>query len=105
MYVEDVPEGVTRQEYFDASVDNLSEALGRRVDRADDRPAPGRRGAATRRPSSRRPRDGRSRQLAYIVFEEGTGYVITYSTLPQFAAEYADTFESSAETFRLLSGR
>jgi hypothetical protein len=103
VYVEDVPEGVTRQEYFDASVDNLSEAL--RTESIEQETVQLPAGEATRVTFEQEAAGRQIAQLAYIVFEEGTGYVITYSTLPQFAEEYADTFESSAETFRLLSER
>jgi hypothetical protein len=103
VYVEDVPEGVTRQEYFDVSVDNLSEAVGAGSIEQGTVQLPA---GEARRVAFEQEAAGRQiAQLAYIVFEEGTGYVITYSTLPQFAEEYADTFESSAQTFRLLSER
>jgi hypothetical protein len=103
VYVEDVPEGVTRQEYFGASVDNLSEALGAESIEPETVQLPA---GEARRVAYQQEAAGRQiAQVSYIVFEEGTGYVITYSTLPQFAEEYADTFESSAQTFRLLSER
>jgi hypothetical protein len=103
VYVEDVPEGVTRQEYLGASVDNLSEALGAESLEQETVQLPA--GEARRVTFEGEVAGRKIAQLAYIVFEEGTGYVITYSTLPQFAEEYADTFESSAQTFRLLSER
>ena len=38
--------------------------------------------------------------LQYAMLEDGSSYVITYSTLPAFAAQYASEFEASARSFR-----
>jgi hypothetical protein len=40
--------------------------------------------------------------VQYVLFEQGAGYVLTYTTLPDRSAEYAETFEASARTFALL---
>jgi hypothetical protein len=38
----------------------------------------------------------------YLVFDEGTSCVITLTTLPDLAEEYAESFDRSVRTFRLL---
>ena len=40
--------------------------------------------------------------LQYLLFENETGYVISYTTLPDRLAEYAETFEASAQSFGFL---
>jgi hypothetical protein len=95
VFVEDLPAGVTRQEYLDGA------STGSLEQETVQLPA----GEARRVTFEGEVAGRKIAQLAYIVFEEGTSYIITYSTLPQFAEEYADTFESSAQTFRLLSER
>lgn len=99
VYVEEVPAGVTRDQYFDASVDNITEAIGAPEQERVTLPA----GEALRLSYVQEIASGRQVAiLQYLLFEGETGYVITYTTLPDRSAEYAETFETSARTFGLL---
>ena len=99
VYVEEVPEGVTREQYFDATLQQVTEALGAPEQEHVTLPA----GEALRLSYEQEIASGRNIAiLQYILFENGTGYVITYTTLPDRSSEYAETFESSARTFALL---
>ena len=99
VYVEEVPEGVTREQYFDATLQQVTEALGAPEQEQVTLPA----GEALRLSYEQEIASGRKIAiLQYILFENGTGYVITYTTLPDRSSEYAETFESSARTFALL---
>ena len=42
--------------------------------------------------------------LQYVLFLDGTGYILTYTTRPDRNAEYERDFARSAESFRLLDG-
>lgn len=99
VYVEEVPAGVTRDEYFDASVDNITEALGAPDQERVTLPA----GEALRLSYEQEsPAGTQIAVLQYLLFERETGFLITYSTLPDRSSEYAQTFEASARTFALL---
>ena len=99
VYVEEVPAGVTREQYFDATLQHVTEALGAPEQEQVTLPA----GEALRLSYEQEIASGRKIAiLQYILFENGTGYVITYTTLPDRSSEYAETFESSARTFALL---
>jgi hypothetical protein len=39
--------------------------------------------------------------LQYALLDEGTSYVVTYSTLPDLASRYAAAFDESARSFRV----
>jgi hypothetical protein len=39
-----------------------------------------------------------------VLFLDGTGYILTYTTRPDRNAEYERDFARSAESFRLLDG-
>jgi hypothetical protein len=41
------------------------------------------------------------RSVQYMFQESGSGYVLTFSTLPSLATKYEPTFRKSAESFRL----
>jgi hypothetical protein len=98
VYVEEVPEGVTRDQYFDATIQQITEALGAPEQEQTTLPA-----GETLKLAYEQTAGGRKIAiLQYILFENGTGYVITYTTLPDRSSEYADTFETSARTFALL---
>ena len=99
VYVEETPAGVTRDQYFDASVGQITEALGAPEQEPVTLPA----GQALRLTYEQE--IGSGPQLAllqYLLFENETGYVITYTTLPDRSAEYAETFEASAQSFGFL---
>ena len=99
VYVEEVPEGVTREQYFDATIEQITAALGAPEQEQVTLPA----GEALRLSYEQEIASGQKIAiLQYILFENGTGYVITYTTLPDRSSEYAETFESSAQTFALL---
>jgi hypothetical protein len=99
VYVEETPAGVTRDQYFDASVDRISEAIGAPQQERTSLPA----GEALRLSYEQELDSGRRlAMLQYLLFEDETGYVITYTTLPDRSAEYAETFETSARSFGLL---
>jgi hypothetical protein len=99
VYVEETPAGVTRDQYFDASVDRISEAIGAPEQERTSLPA----GEALRLSYEQELASGRRlAMLQYLLFENETGYVITYTTLPDRSAEYAETFETSARSFGLL---
>ena len=99
VYVEEVPAGVTREQYFDATLQQVTDALGAPEQEQVTLPA----GEALRLSYEQEIASGRKIAiLQYILFENGTGYVITYTTLPDRSSEYAETFESSARTFALL---
>lgn len=99
VYVEEVPDGVTRDQYFEASLQKLTDAFGAPEQERVSLPG----GEAVRVSYEQEIASGRKVAIVqYILFEEGTGYVLTYSTLPERSAEYADTFETSAESFDLL---
>ena len=99
VYVEEVPAGVTRDQYFDANLDNITEAFG---DPEQERVTlPG--GEALRLAYEQDATADRPLAIVqYLLFENGTGYVITYTTLPDRSDEYAETFDASARTFALL---
>jgi hypothetical protein len=98
VYVEEVPEGVTRDQYFDATIQQITEALGAPEQEQTTLPA----GETLKLAYEQTAGGRRIAILQYILFENGTGYVITYTTLPERSSEYADTFETSARTFALL---
>jgi hypothetical protein len=99
VYVEEVPGGVTRDQYFEASLQKLTDAFG--APEQERVTLPG--GEAVRVSYEQEIASGRKVAIVqYILFEEGTGYVLTYTTLPDRSAEYAETFEASANTFELL---
>jgi hypothetical protein len=41
------------------------------------------------------------RTLQYLFQQEGTGYVLTFSTLPSLATKYEPTFAKSARSFQI----
>ncbi len=41
------------------------------------------------------------RSLQYMLQDAGSGYVVTFSTLPSLATKYEPTFKKSAESFRI----
>ena len=99
VYVEETPAGLTPDQYFDANVERVSEAVGASEQERVSLPA----GEALR--LSYEQELGSGRRLAvlqYLLLENETGYVITYTTLPDRAAEYAEIFEASARSFALL---
>jgi hypothetical protein len=99
--LEDVPGGFTREEYFEASlaqIRRLVDPEGMEEERVQlpagealhltyEQTTPG-----TARTNT---------TIQYVLFEEGTGYVLTYSVLPDRADEYSTTFERSAQSFRI----
>jgi hypothetical protein len=99
VYVEEVPAGVTRDQYFDASVENITEALGAPEQERVTLPA----GEALRLAYEQEiPSGRRLALLQYLLFERETGFVITYTTLSDRSSGYAETFEASARTFAFL---
>jgi hypothetical protein len=99
VYVEEVPEGVTQDQYFDATLDQVTEELGA-VDQ-ERVTLPG--GEALKLAYEQEIAAGRQIAiLQHVLFENGTGYVLTYTTLPDRSSEYAETFDASARSFALL---
>jgi hypothetical protein len=99
VYVEKVPEGVTREQYFDANVENLTQAFG--APEQEPVTLPG--GESLRLSYEQDTGAGPTVAIVqYLLFEEGTGYLLTYTTLPNRSSEYAETFDASARTFALL---
>jgi hypothetical protein len=99
VYVEEVPEGVTREQYFDATLDQITQALGAPDQDEVTLPA----GPALTLAYEQEIASGRQIAiLQYVLFENGTGYVLTYTTLPDRSSEYADTFDASARSFAFL---
>jgi len=39
--------------------------------------------------------------LHYVLFEDGTGYTLTFTTLPDERSSRTDEFERSARSFRI----
>jgi hypothetical protein len=104
--VEDLPDGMTLDEYERATRMQLA-ALGTVQGEIDVGEAALPAGEA--RTMSYRTRltvAGEERVFAsrqYYLVDGDKGYVITFTTLPNLAGEYADSFVRSADTFRLLS--
>jgi hypothetical protein len=97
--VEEVPEGITRDQYFEASVDNITKAIGAPEQERVTLPGGESLRLAYEQDTGAVPTVA---IVQYVLFEQGAGYVLTYTTLPDRSAEYAETFEASARTFALL---
>jgi hypothetical protein len=98
--VEPVTIDITREQYFEATVSNVRQQFGPEVEQERvDLPA----GEALHLTyeQSRSAGDGPIATVQYILFENETGYVLTYTTLPPRLPESADDFERSARTFEL----
>jgi hypothetical protein len=99
--LEDVPGGFTREEYFEASLGQIRRLVdpegleeervqlpaGEALHLTYEQTTPG-----TARTNT---------TIQYVLFEEGTGYVLTYSVLPDRVDEYSATFERSAQSFQI----
>ena len=99
--VEDVPSGFTREQYFDASLAYLRRLdipqgleqervvlpAGEALHLVYEQVTPG--------------TTTNNATIQYVLFDRGTGYVLTYATLPDRANEEQDTFQRSARSFRL----
>jgi hypothetical protein len=99
--VEPVTVEITREEYFRATVANVRQQLGAEVDeRRLALPA----GEALQLTYEQPREEGGSAvaTVQYILFENDTGYVLTYVTLPPGLAERTEQFERSARSFGLL---
>jgi hypothetical protein len=102
--VEPVPEGFTKEQYFDATIVNVERFLPLATD-VDREPASLPAGAGLRVRYEQEADGGqRVSTLQYVLFVDGTGYILTYTTLPDRNAEYERDFTRSAESFRLLDG-
>jgi hypothetical protein len=95
------PAGVTRQQYFDASTAQL-ESFG--ITEFDEERIELRAGEALH-VMYEHSRGGVDRPLAvaqYVLFENGTGFTLTYTTLAAALASHRDDFEESARSFRII---
>lgn len=100
--VEPVELEITREQYFEATMAQVRQVLGAEVEEGRvDLPA----GEALHLSYEQfqDPSGGSVATVQYILFEDGNGYVLTYSTLPDRVAASAAEFESSARSFELLS--
>jgi hypothetical protein len=100
--VEPIAIDITRQQYFDATMSQVRQLFGAEFEENRvDLPA----GEALHLSYEQfeNPSGGTIATVQYILFEDGNGYVLTYSTLPGRAAASADEFERSARSFRLLA--
>jgi hypothetical protein len=99
--VEPVTVEISREQYFEATVTNVRRQLGAEVEEKRlELPA----GDALQL-TYEQPRDAGGSAVAtvqYILFEDDTGYVLTYVTLPAGLAGRAEQFERSARSFGLL---
>lgn len=96
--VEPVTVDITREQYFDATVSNVRKQLGADVEQERvDLPA----GEALHLDYEQSAGDGEIATVQYVLFEDETGYVLTYTTLPRRLAERAEEFERSARSFEL----
>jgi hypothetical protein len=99
VFVEPLPSGFTRQRYFDVNLEQLMRLFGPDVAIEEQQVRlPG--GWAMRlsyQAFSAGPQILSTVQ--YVFFRRDTGYVLTYTTLPDRLAEAAEDFERSARTF------
>jgi hypothetical protein len=96
--VEPVTVDITREQYFDATVSNVKKQLGADVEQERvDLPA----GEALHLDYEQSTSVGEIATVQYVLFEDETGYVLTYTTLPRRLAERAEEFERSARSFEL----
>lgn len=100
--VEPVKIDITREQYFEATMSQLRQLFG--ADFEEDRvDLPAGEALHLTYEQFEDPSGGTVATVQYILFEDGNGYVLTYSTLPDRVASSAAEFESSARSFRLLS--
>ncbi|MGH3021787.1 MAG: hypothetical protein ACRDNR_16750 [Gaiellaceae bacterium] len=100
--VEPVELEITREQYFEATMAQVRQVFDTEFEEARvDLPA----GKALHLSYEQfqDPSGGSVATVQYILFEDGNGYVLTYSTLPDRVAASAAEFESSARSFALLS--
>jgi hypothetical protein len=100
--VEPVELEITRDQYFAATMAQVRQVFGTEFEQSRvDLPA----GEALHLSYEQfqPPSGGTVATVQYILFEDGNGYVLTYSTLPDRVAASAAEFESSARSFELSS--
>lgn len=100
--VEPVTADLTRDQYFAATTTQLRQAFGAEIaqDRVD---LPAGEALHLSYEQLRTDTGATVATVQYILFEDGNGYVLTYSALPDRAAARTSEFERSARSFRLLS--
>jgi hypothetical protein len=102
--IEPVPDGFTKEQYFGATVANVKRFLPLATD-VEREPASLPAGDGMRVRYEQEPDGGqRVSTLQYVLFVDGTGYILTYTMQPDRDDEYERDFARSAESFRLLDG-
>ena len=92
------PPGLTRQQYFDAGSAQL-ESLG--ITEFDEERVSLPAGEALRSTFEHSLGDRPLAAVQYVLFENGTGYTLTYTTLPGTLESRLAGFEESARSFRI----
>jgi hypothetical protein len=98
--IENVPEGTTRDDYFAQSAGQIeglaeSDVEEERVD------LPAGEALVLRYEHSLGGAAPPLAALQYVLFENGTGYTLTYTALASAAEQYTAEFERSAQSFRI----
>jgi hypothetical protein len=99
--VDTPPADVTREQYFDVSREQLALLVPGGDVESEEVSLPA--GEAMRFSYEHSETGFPVTVLQYILFERGTGYTLTYTTLPDELARRTDAFESSARSFTITS--
>jgi hypothetical protein len=97
--VESPPDGVTRQQYFDAGLAQIGQFVPPAEIESERVSLPA--GPALRLSYEHSEIGFPIAAFQYILFEDGNGYVLTYSTLPEELADRTAEFKQSARSFTI----
>jgi hypothetical protein len=99
--VESPPTGLTRQEYFEATRGQVDQLLSEVEVEVDQVSLPAGQALRLSYDHSRTPNDMRVSVIQYVLFEGGTGYTLTFTTLPTERSSRTPEFERSARSFQV----
>jgi hypothetical protein len=99
--VESPPAGATRDQYFEATRGQIDQLLSGVDVQFEEVSLPAGQALRVAYEHSRTPNRMRVATLHYVLFEDGTGYTLTFTTLAEERSSRTDEFERSARSFEL----
>jgi hypothetical protein len=99
--VESPPSGVTQEQYWEATRDQIDRVFAEIDVEFDQASLPAGNALRLSYDHSRTPTGVQVSVIQYVLFEGGTGYTLTYTTLPDERSSRTQEFERSARSFRV----
>lgn len=99
--VESPPAGVTREQYFEATRGQIEQLFSSTDVEFDQVSLPAGEALRLSYDHSKTPNGVQVAVVQYVLFEGGTGYTLTFTTLPGERSSRTSEFERSARSFRV----